>query len=169
MLRHIALEDGKIYRLVHYFEYEAATRHPEAVVTIVGFPAAASYLLTDASRIADPFFDRYFDAWSSGDLQAIAALYDPGASRTDALLGSVGGDALRVLVSGLLDDWPALSLERGLSYINGWGCAAAYTIDLEDCSLPAISIFELTTEGTIAAESVYYDADSARQCEWESS
>lgn len=165
-LRHLTLEDGNISRLVHYFEFETATENPEAVVTVVGFPPGASFAITDTAPIAQELFDGFFAAWSTADMNAITALYSEGGTRTDALLGSVNSGEMPSFVAGLLEDHPELTLEPGLTYLNGWGCAAAYTFTGADCRLPTISVFGLTAEGTIAAEYVYYDPVAARECGW---
>ena len=119
--------------------------------------------------------DEYVDAWSSGDTQAVANLYNPEAVRQDALFGEdlQGSEAVKNYASDFFTGYPGVKLES-LSTFGAPGkittLGGIYAIHTTDgngkpCDVKTAIVIE-TKENKVNNEWVFYNPDSLIDCDW---
>jgi uncharacterized protein (TIGR02246 family) len=119
--------------------------------------------------------DEYVDAWSSGDAQAVANLYNTEAVRQDTLFGEdlQGREAVKNYASDFFTWYPGVKLET-LSTFGAPGkittLGGTYAIHTTDkngkpCDVKTAIVIE-TKENKINNEWVFYDPDSLIACGW---
>ena len=118
----------------------------------------------------------YATAWSSGDKETVASLYDPKVFRQDSLYGEnqQGNSAIKEFATNFFAWYPGVRLELQQSFKQ---CCALppkiggeYAIHVSDqagkpCDVRAIILLEVPHD-KITKEWVFYNADSLIACGW---
>jgi len=118
----------------------------------------------------------YASAWSSGDPQAVAALYSEDTIREDTLFGEKqqGSTAINEFSSDFFSWYPAVKLELrqafGLESKDIRMTGGEYSIHVSDpvgspCEVKAIILLQMANE-KITSETVFYNPDSLIACGW---
>jgi ketosteroid isomerase-like protein len=119
--------------------------------------------------------DEYANAWSSGDAQAVANLYNPEAVRQDTLFGVDlhGSEAVKNYAADFFTWYPNVKLES-LSTFGAPGkittLGGIYAIHTTDgngkpCDVKTAIVIE-TKENKVNNEWVFYNPDSLIACGW---
>ncbi len=165
---------------------DGGTITDEIVYVAVGTLSDGLQSSPDVIAAYDDIYRRFALAWSSGDRDAVAALYSPDAVITVGLHGeiSVGSTAISVESSATADTWTAIEIGKVRNaaeapgaggpalYLDpiGYGhdprrAIAIYEVEQPDGCLLRIGVnWILGPDDTIARESRYFDVQSYRAC-----
>lgn len=124
----------------------------------------------------------YEDAWSSGDPQTVADLYDPEAVRHDPLFGAdqTGPSTIQKFATKFFNWYPGVTFERQKWFQLGESApvkvGGVYTIHAMDqtgspCDIQVIILLEApvlsaTSTGKLINEWIFYQPDSLIACGW---
>jgi hypothetical protein len=122
------------------------------------------------------YIQAYETAWTSGDPEAVASLYDSKVVRKDTLFGEdqQGSSAIKEFATKFFTWYPGVRLELiksfGLAYSNPLMTGGEYAIHVIDragkpCDVHAIVLLE-SSQDKIINEWVFYQADSLIACGW---
>ncbi len=127
----------------------------------------------DGAPIPEKLLQDYATAWSSGDPETVASLYDPKVVRTDSLFekSQQGISAVKELVTNFFTWYPGvrLDLEDSLQWSDK-DQGGVYAIHVTDqagkpCDVRAIILLE-SFQNKIISEQLFYNADSLIACGW---
>ncbi len=128
---------------------------------------------SDGTPIPEKLTQDYAAAWSSGDPETVASLYDPNIVRQDTLFGEnqQGSTAVKEYANNYFAWYPGVRLE--LQDSLQWsskdlgGVYAIHVIDRagRPCDVRAIILLE-SSQDKIINEKLFYNADSLIACGW---
>ncbi len=110
----------------------------------------------------------YAAAWSSGDLDRVAALYGPAAIRDDAISGihAEGAEAISDTAASFFADHPDAAWELLMPFAAGTTHGGIFAItDGERCPVRSAVLVRIDA-GKIVDEEVYYEGASLLACDW---
>jgi ketosteroid isomerase-like protein len=139
------------------------------------FVGSDYYAATGATFTIKPLQD-YASAWSSGDAEPVANLYDPQAVRQDTLFGEnqQGSTAVKEYATNFFAWYPGVRLELlnsfELLYSHPVMVGGVYAIHATDqagkpCDVHTIVLLE-SSQDKITKEWMFYNADSLIACGW---
>jgi hypothetical protein len=158
--------------IIHYFAWvtprEGKISYWRAFVS--------SDFFTSRDMPFDPtILNNYSIAWSSGDAQTVAALYNTDAVREDTLFGEnqQGSAAVKEFATDFFNKYPDISLEliqpigENGEPITLGGVYAMHVTDQngKPCDIQALIVLEPDNE-KITKETVFYQPDSLIACGW---
>jgi ketosteroid isomerase-like protein len=136
----------------------------------------SSDFFTSREMPFDPtILNDYTTAWSSGDAQTVADLYNTDAVREDSLFGEnqQGSSAMKDFAADFVNKYPGISLELLQSFGETGevktlgGVYAMHVTDQNSkpCDVQALIVLE-PNNGKISKETVFYQPDSLIACGW---
>ncbi len=162
------LRDGKIATMWLFWE-------PEFMVANAGTDSGGA-------QYHEEVLQGYEQAWSSGDPQAVAALYAPDAARHDALFGDdqAGAPAIQKSAARFFASYPGARFERIQSFqlalsmpvkVGGVYVIHALNQARQPCDVRAIILLEAPilddlSAGKLINEWLFYEPDSLIACGW---
>ena len=187
----IGHEDGFAIVEANYYEQFGFTKDNPATAyhwyTLREGKISSWWLLWDAEvfkateeeyhQVFQPkYIQAYETAWSSGDPEAVASLYDPKVVRTDSLFGEnqQGSSAVKEFATNFFSWYPSVRLELlksfGLGFSNPLITGGVYAIHIIDqagqpCDVRAVILLE-SSQDKIINEWLFYNADSLIACGW---
>jgi steroid delta-isomerase-like uncharacterized protein len=119
-------------------------------------------------KVLEPV-ERYFDAWNSHDVGAIAACFDPGGGYTDPITGQLTPPGISAYASGLFSAFPDLRFELHVTAVDEPCVVAQWTMTGTQSGplnglpptearvkLPGIDVITLGEAGLLSVEG-YFD------------
>jgi ketosteroid isomerase-like protein len=158
--------------IIHYFDW--VTPRDGKISYRRSF--VSSDFFTSRDMPFDPtILNDYSTAWSSGDAQTVAALYNADAVREDTLFGEnqQGSTAVKEFAADFFNKHPGISLEL-IQPIGENGevktLGGVYAMHVTDqngkpCDIKALIVLE-PDNGKISKETVFYQPDSLIACGW---
>jgi hypothetical protein len=150
----------------------------------VGMPAEEMRIWAARDRL-QALYASYIAAWEADDETAIADVYEPGAARTDGLLGGtrligedwegagprfemlVGDDSHYELVQAsavVMEETPAIfAVGSGLAAADAAQALAMFDVGGSDCELRLLAVWELE-DFLVVGEEILYEVSSLRRC-----
>ncbi len=163
------LRDGKIASMWLFWE-------PEFMIANTKSEAGGG------ARFYEEVLQGYEQAWSSGDPQAVVALYAPDAARHDALFGDdqTGPSSIQKSAASFFAWYPGVRFERLQSFqlalstpVKVGGVYVIHALDRagKSCNVRAIILLEApiledSSAGKLINEWLFYEPDSLIACGW---
>ncbi len=172
VLSELWLEDGVATRLMNRLDAATLDSYPAETSEVIGFARSEEEAVSAAAQTAERFASRWVEAWKSGDLEPILALYASDGVRADGFAGLDDRPAaLADWLKSFTNAYDEVTVQIELLTASSLGPAAAYRLELGDgdhaCEMRLVSVWDLDEQDRIVREHTYYHPETVFACGWE--